>query len=131
MGRNLGLLQAASVRTTEKDANGRPVEITVGRGGELPDNIAPGEEKRLEDAGAFDAPPRGVTVTIPEAQVALTGYLPPQVTLAANNDDGTPADLVASLAAPPPDFLVGGEVKGGRPTTEPAKETAGRRSAQR
>lgn len=120
MGRKLGALQAAAVKLTDKDANGQPVVVTVGQGGELPDNLAPGEEKRLETAGAFAEPPRAVSMTVQEASAAVTGYLPPQVTLAANNDDGTPGDITAALLAPPP----------APEATEP-KETAAPRRGQR
>lgn len=116
MGRTLGPLQAASVKTTDKDPNGQPVEVFIGRGGELPDNLASGEEERLERAGAFDGPPTPRTMTVPEASVALAGYLPPQVTLAANTDAGTPADIGAALAAP-------------HPVDTEAPKAAGRRSA--
>lgn len=104
-------------------------EAIVRRGDTLPENLAAGELARLEKVGAFAEPPKAdlraqgarpafaevpevvhVDQTLaPRSDVGLS--LPPQVTLAANPE---PDGAVATVTE-----------------DEPAKETAGRRSAQR
>lgn len=130
MGRNLGPLQTANVRLAIKDDKGQPEVVFVGRGEALPDNLADGELERLEKAGAFSLPPKPVNMTVPEAAVELTNWLPPQVILAANDEDGnvvagTPA-AVGAIASPP-DFLVEPAKAGDETVKEPAKPRSGQR----
>jgi hypothetical protein len=64
MGRHLQPHYAASVKTTDLTTIATPlgpvvqnVEVFVPQGGELPDNIAEGEEQRIAALGAFDPLP--------------------------------------------------------------------------
>lgn len=110
--KRLGPTQTASVKLATKDANGQPEVVFVGRGEALPANLADGEVERLEKAGAFAPPPKPVTVTVTEAAAALTSYLPPEVTLSANDADGNPPTLPvypAAPAAPVSEVTEGGE----------------------
>lgn len=110
--KRLGPTQTANVRLATKDEKGQPEIVFVGRGEELPANLADGEVERLEKAGAFAQPPKPVTVTVPEAAAALTSYLPPEVTLSANDADGNPPGLPVYPAPEPtaaPEATEGGE----------------------
>lgn len=74
-------------------------EVPMHRGDTLPANLPDGELERLTKAGAFDAPPvadlrRQGAQRKNLIAPALTDDLPPTVTLAANEEDGTPSPSV-------------------------------------
>lgn len=74
-------------------------EVPMHRGDALPANLADGELERLEKVGAFaDAPVADLRRQGAQRAAliapALTDALPPQVTLAANEEDGSPSPSV-------------------------------------